>query len=466
MPAASLDVHELPAGVLAADIRAGRRSSRDIVDAYLQRIARLDGSLGAFVEVYGDDALLAAERADNAIKSGYALGLLHGVPVAVKDIFEMAGRVTTGGAGSWRKRRSVLTAPVVSRLIRQGMIGIGKTHTVEFALGGWGTNQTMGAPRNPWDRATARTPGGSSSGSGVAVAAGLAPWAIGSDTGGSVRIPAAWCGVSGLKTTIGRVSCHGVLPLSPTFDTPGPMARNVEDLALLYAAIAGPDPADARTLHRPAQTIFRPVARGVRGFRLGRMPDAQRAIADAEVIAANSRRLASIAALGAEIVQVAFPCPLSEMAGTVGGILSAEAYSLRGDIVDDEGLRLDEDVRPRILAGRDVSATQYLAALRQREQWKRDFDAVFAEVDAVLTPTLRTAAIPLDEIDQTTQPSHFTRFANLLDLCALSIPNGFSARGLPIGLQIVCPGYEESVALHIGRIYQRATDWHTRRPLE
>jgi aspartyl-tRNA(Asn)/glutamyl-tRNA(Gln) amidotransferase subunit A len=244
------------------------------------------------------------------------------------------------------------------------------------------------------------------------------------------------------------------------------MARSVEDLALLFAAIAGPDPAEARTLHQPAQTSFRPATRGVHGLRLGRMPDAERGFAAADVIAAYDRALDCFAELGAEIVQVAFPCPLSEMAGTVGRILSAEAYSLLGDIVEDERLRLDVDVRPRILAGRDVSATQYLAALRQREQWKRDFDAVFTEVDAVLTPTLRTAAIPLDEIDQTTQPSHFTRFANLLDLCALSIPDGFSAGGLPIGLQIVCPGYEESVALHVGRIYQQATDWHTRRPLD
>jgi aspartyl-tRNA(Asn)/glutamyl-tRNA(Gln) amidotransferase subunit A len=466
MSVASLEVHQLPAGVLAADIRARRRSSRDVVEAYLQRIARLDGSLGAFVEVYGDDALVAAAGADNAIKSGYALGPLHGVPVAVKDIFEIAGRVTAGGAGIWRERRSVLTATVVSRLISQGMIVIGKTHTVEFALGGWGTNQTMGAPRNPWDPARARTPGGSSSGSGVAVAAGLAPWAIGSDTGGSVRIPSAWCGISGLKTTIGRVSCHGVLPLSPTFDTPGPMARNVEDLALLYAVIAGPDPADARTLRQPAQTSFRPADRGVRGLRLGRMPEAERRFAAADVIAAYDRALDCFAQLGADIVQVAFPCPLSEMAGTVGRILSAEAYSLLGDIVEDERLHLDEDVRPRILAGRDVSATQYLAALRQRERWKRDFEAVFAEVDAVLTPTLRTVAIPVDEIDQTTQPSHFTRFANLLDLCAVSIPDGFCADGLPIGLQIVCPAYEERVALHVGRVYQQATDWHIRRPPE
>ena len=196
------------------------------------------------------------------------------------------------------------------------------------------------------------------------------------------------------------------------------------------------------------------------------MPEAERGFATDDVGAAYDRALDRFAELGAEIVQVAFPCPLSEMAGTTGRILSAEAYSLLGDVVEDDRLHLDEDVRPRVLAGRDVAAAQYLGALRQREQWKRDFDVVFAEVDAVLTPTARTVAIPLDEVDQTTQPSHFTRFANLLGLCALSIPNGFSSDGLPIGLQIACPAYEERVTLHIGRIYQQYTDWQTRRPPE
>ncbi len=458
------DLEATSASALAADIRAGRRSSRDVVEAFLQRIARFDGKLGAFVEVYREDALLAAEAADVAIKAGRALGPLHGMPVAIKDVLEFAGRVTTGGVGVWRDRRSVSTAAVISRLLSQGAIVLGKTHSVEFALGGWGTNRTMGTPRNPWDPARARTPGGSSSGSAVAVAAGLAPWAIGSDTGGSVRIPSAWCGLSGLKTTIGRVSRRGLLPLSPTFDTIGPMARSVEDITALYAAISGPDPADPQTLHQPTQPIRGAARHGVRGLRLGRMPDAERAFAAAKVIAAYDRSLDLLAEHGAEIVQIAFPCPLSEMAGTVGQILSAEAYSLIGNIAENTSLSLDEDVRPRILAGREITAAQYLAALRRREQWKRDLDAVFCEADALLTPTMRTAAIPLEEIDQTTQPSYFTRFVNLLDLCALSIPNGFSADGLPIGLQIVCPAYEEETALRLGRFYQQVTDWHEGRP--
>ena len=242
MPSANTDPAFLPAHVLSAEFEARRLSPVDLVDALLARIRAQDQKLHAFVEVYADEARLAAEAADKAIRSGHKIGPLHGIPIALKDLIEIEGRVTTGGSQVWRDRRSTYTATIAQRLIAAGMIVIGKTHTVEFAMGGWGTNQHRGTPWNPWDLAVARTPGGSSSGTGVAVAAGMAPWGIGTDTGGSVRLPASWCGLSGLKTTIGRVSTYGILPLSPSLDTPGPMARSVEDAALLYQTIAGPDP--------------------------------------------------------------------------------------------------------------------------------------------------------------------------------------------------------------------------------
>ena len=197
--------------------------------------------------MYAADARLAAEAADKAIRAGHAVGPLHGVPVALKDLVDLEGRVTTGGSKVWAKRVSAVTATLARRLISAGMIVLGKTHTVEFAMGGWGTNTHMGTPWNPWDATVHRTPGGSSSGSGVAVAAGLAPAAIGTDTGGSVRLPASWCGIVGLKVTVGRISTFGVLPLSTTLDTPGPMARSVEDAALLYRVLNGPDPNDPST---------------------------------------------------------------------------------------------------------------------------------------------------------------------------------------------------------------------------
>src|SRR5579875_473040 len=204
MESSMSELTALPVHKLAAEIAARRLSPVDLVEACLARIAALEPRLQAFVEVYAGEARLAAEAADKAIRAGHAVGPLHGIPIALKDLIELEGKVTTGGSEVWRNRRSTYTATIAQRMIAAGMIVLGKTHTVEFAMGGWGTNQHRGTPWNPWDPKTARTPGGSSSGTGVAVAARLAPWGIGTDTGGSVRLPASWCGLTGLKTTIGR----------------------------------------------------------------------------------------------------------------------------------------------------------------------------------------------------------------------------------------------------------------------
>ena len=233
--------HDLAArslGELSLLLSRREASSREIVDACLARIASLDAKLHAFVEVYADDARRLADAADLERASGVVRGPLHGLPIALKDLLEMEGRQTTAGSYSWRGRISTFTATCVAHLLRTGMIPIGKTHLVEFAFGGWGRNEAMGAPWNPWDLATHRVAGGSSSGSAVSVAAGLVPAAIGSDTGGSVRIPAALCGITGLKTTFGLVSLHGAVPLSTLLDTIGPLAHDVEDCALLTAAMA------------------------------------------------------------------------------------------------------------------------------------------------------------------------------------------------------------------------------------
>ena len=454
----------LPAHVLSAEIGGRRLSPVDLVDALLERIHVGDPKLHAFVEVYEKDARLAAEAADKAIRSGHAIGPLHGIPIALKDLIEIEGKATTGGSEVWRNRQSRFTATLARRLIAAGLIVIGKTHTVEFAMGGWGTNQHRGTPWNPWDPATARTPGGSSSGSGVAVAAAFAPWAIGTDTGGSVRLPASWCGLTGLKTTIGRVSTYGILPLSPTFDTPGPMARSVEDAALLYQVMQGPDPLDPHTRGIAPNDPLPMLRRGVQGMRLARMPEAEREGVDEEVLAAYDAALESLARLGAEIVTPNLPSRFADYTNLTGRIIGAEGYFLLGDLIDDMSLPIDEAVRPRIAAGRGISARDYLAALRDREEAKGQFAAAIADIDALLTPTTQTAAIPLDAVDQTSTPAHFTRFVNFLDLCALALPNGFTTTGLPISLQIVCRGYDEATALRIGWAYQQASDWHERRP--
>ena len=283
------DLALLPLHTLAAGLKSRSISPVDLVATCLERIARLDPKLHAFVEVYETEARLAAEAADKAIRSGHAVGPLHGIPIALKDLVELEGRVATGGSAVWRDRRCTRTATLAQKLISAGMIVIGKTHTVEFAFGGWGTNQHLGTPWNPWDAKTHHTPGGSSNGSAVAVAARLVPCALGTDTGGSVRLPAAWCGITGLKTTIGRISTYGVLPLSPTLDTPGPMTRTVEDAALLLQVMQGADPRDPRTLSLRDADPLPTLRRGVKGLRLGRMAATERSGVAAEVLAAYDR---------------------------------------------------------------------------------------------------------------------------------------------------------------------------------
>src|SRR5437773_6838211 len=309
MRSANTDPTYQPAHQLAAEIAALRLSPVDVVEAFLARIAAHNEKLHAYIDVYADDVRLAAEAADKAIRSGHAVGPLHGVPIALKDLIDLDGRVTTGGSMAWRDRRSPATATLARKLIAAGMIVLGKTHTVEFAMGGWCTNEHRGTPWNPWDLGTARTPGGSSSGTGVAVASGMAPWGIGTDTGGSVRLPASWCGLSGLKTTIGRVSTYGILPLAPSLDTPGPLARSVEDAALLYSVMAGADPLDRRTLAAPPPSdVLSGLKRGVRGLRLARMPAGERDGCAAEVLAAYDAALDALAPHGAETVDIALPC--------------------------------------------------------------------------------------------------------------------------------------------------------------
>ena len=438
----------------------------DAVDALLDRIRRRNPSLHAFIAVYESDARLAAEAADKAIRSGHRVGPLHGVPIALKDLVDLEGRVTTGGSKAWAERVSPVTATLAERLISAGMIVLGKTHTVEFAMGSWGTNTHMGHPRNPWDLAVHRTPGGSSSGSGVAVSAGLAPVAIGTDTGGSVRVPAAWCGIVGLKVTAGRISTFGVLPLSSTLDTPGPMARSVEDAALIFRALNGPDARDPQTLAWTPVDPLPALRRGVGGLRLAVMPDAERIGVDKEVLAAYDASVDALATLGARIVRVELPHRFSDYAAATGRIIGAEGYRFVGHLVDDPKLPLDPHVRPRIQIGRGISARDYLVTLAECQEHRRVFAAALADVDALLTPTTQTAAIPIETADQSGTAAHFTRAGNYLGLCGLAIPNGFTAGGLPTSLQILCHAGDEAMALRIGWAYEQATQWHERHPVE
>jgi aspartyl-tRNA(Asn)/glutamyl-tRNA(Gln) amidotransferase subunit A len=344
------DPSELPVHQLSSEIQARRLSPVELMEGLLSRIRRLDPKLHAFIALYEDEARLAAEAADKAIRSGHSVGPLHGIPVAVKDLVDIEGRITTGGSKVWQDRVSPTTAKLVETLRAAGMIVLGKTHTVEFAMGAWGTNQYLGTPWNPWDLAVPRCPGGSSSGSAVAVAGRLAPCAIGTDTGGSVRLPASFCGIVGLKTTIGRVSTYGVLPLAQTLDTIGPLTRSVEDAALLFNLLQGPDPRDPLTLRHAPDDPLPVLKRGVAGLRLAVLPQSERSGVDDEILAAYDASVAVLSDLGAEIVEIALPQRFSEFARLTGTIIGAEGYANVGTVVDDMDLPVDEAVRPRICA--------------------------------------------------------------------------------------------------------------------
>jgi aspartyl-tRNA(Asn)/glutamyl-tRNA(Gln) amidotransferase subunit A len=444
---------------LSAAIATGALKPSELVEEFLQRIQRYDQKLHAFVTVYAEEARAAALSADAAIASGHRIGPLHGIPIALKDLVDLEGRVTTGGSAVWLDRISPSTAVLAERLIAAGMIVIGKTHTVEFAMGGWGTNEHMGTSWNPWDSEVLRTPGGSSAGSGVAVAAGLAPCAIGTDTGGSVRLPAAFCGHVGLKVTIGRIPTLGVLPLSHTLDTPGPMTRTVEDAALLYRVLAGPDPREPRTLGLKYEDPLPTLKRGVAGLRLAAMPETDRLDCEAEVLAAYDATLAKYEELGAVIEHRSLPHRLSALGSTLGKIIGSDGYYHVGHLVDDMKLPIDPAVRPRIWIGKDIPAVEYIRSLHGQQVIKREFAEALKGCDALLTPTTAAPAIPVASVNQAATPAVYTRFVNLIEGCACALPNGFSSEGMPLSFQVVCPGEEEAMALRVAYAFETATDF-------
>jgi len=461
-----LPFHSLAA--LARLLARGETTSRAIVEACLARIAEHDGHLHAFVAVYRDDALEAADAADRERRDGTSRGPLAGLPIALKDLLHVEGRETTAGSKSWRGRISDHTATAVSRLTAAGMIPLGKTHMVEFAFGGWGRNRPMGAPWNPWDAKTHRVAGGSSSGSAVAVAGGLCPAAIGSDTGGSIRIPAALCGITGLKPTYGRVSLYGAVPLSRTLDSLGPLARTVEDCALLTAAMGGTDPHDPATLASPRGDLEAALAGNpdIRGARITALaPDAFPASTMPDVVRVYRDSLDALRDLGARVDEMAFPLDFDDMMVQNGRIIAAEAYAEHRAYIDDPKLDIDPWVKKRVLGGKSISAADYIDMLDRRRRSMEEFAHWMRDREALITPTLPITATPLADVDEATTPlATWTRSVNYVGGCALSMPAGFAADGLPIGVQLTGAAFADATLVRIGRAFQQATDWHLRRP--
>ncbi len=462
------DLAFLSLAELSRLLAARKTSSREIVQAFLERITALDGRLHAYIDVYDSEARTLAKAADLEREAGVVRGPLHGLPIALKDLLHFAPHQTTAGSKSWLGRKSDVTATVIARLIAAGMIPLGKTHMVEFAFGGWGRNEPMGAPWNPWDLAIHRVAGGSSSGSAVAVAAGLAPAAIGSDTGGSIRIPAALCGLTGLKPTYGLVSLAGVVPLATTLDSVGPLARTVEDAALVMGAIAGPDPADPATLAATFVDFAAVIERSVdiKGTRVTALAFEQLpANVDADVVAAYAATIQLLRNLGAHVDEESFDFDFDDVMQRNGRIIAAEAYAVHRAYIEDAALEIDPWVRKRTLAGKSVSAAEYLDELAQRRHAAARFADWMVGRDALLTPTLPITAVPVVDVDESTTPlATFTRAANYLGACALSLPVGLSRAGLPIGIQLMGAAFSDATLIRVGRAIQRETSWHLRTP--
>ena len=457
---------------LSRRMRAGTIKSATIVEGLLDRVALLDKRLHSFIKVTPERALADARAADLALQANPDLGPLHGVPYAAKDLFDVKGMPTTAGTSLRASHAATSDCTAVKKLAAAGMPLLGKTHTVQFALGLIGVNHDQGTPLNPW-HSTPHAPGGSSSGSAVAVAAGLVPIALGTDTGGSVRLPAALCGIVGLKTTVGRISRAGVYPLSSTLDSVGVLSRSVEDAALVYQALQGPDEADTTTLAIRPHDALRTLKSGVRGLRIALAETVFFDDLDIEIEAAVRNSAEAFKALGANVTSVALPEAAEALSDRTRHLLiAAEGCAVNADLLDRHFESLDPVVAKRMITGRSLSAPDYCALLRRRDELQKRIQWTLRDVDALLTPTSMIPALPLSVIDENHETymaynsKYFrnTGLGNFFNLCGVSVPCGFTRNGSPIGLMIYCKSFQEDMALRVAYAYEQATDWHRRRP--
>lgn len=447
----------------AAAVRARSVSPVELTESLLERIARLDNQLRTYITVTPERALEQARAAEQAITRGEVTGPLHGVPLALKDLFDTAGVATTGGSGLLRDRVPDRDATVVTRLRQAGTVLLGKLNMHEFAYGVTTTNPHHGICRNPWN--PEHIPGGSSGGSGAAVAARLCYGSLGSDTGGSIRIPAALCGITGLKPTYGRVSRAGVLPLSWTLDHVGPMTRTVTDAALLLQAIAGHDPADAASASVPVPDYTVDLERGARGLRLGVPRGYFYDGAQPAVLSSIDAALDVYRSAGASIIEVAIP-DLDLAGPAFAPLISVEAAACHLRNLRQRPEAYGDDVRLRLEQGALYPAVQYVQAQQARQRVVAGFEAAMRDVDVLVTPAVPVTA-PAIHTTVVATPNPLTRCTFPLDVCgfpAMSIPCGFDHAGLPVGLQLIGRPWDEATVLRAGRAYERETDWTFRRP--
>lgn len=431
-------------------------SSTELVEFYLDRISRLDSKLHAFAQVFDSAARRAAEAADLERLAGRATGPLHGIPIAVKDVFHCSGSPTRAGSHAYAISPTEKSATAVRHLESAGMIVLGKTHTNEFAYGAWGVNTVAGTPWNPWDLETHRAPGGSSSGSAVAVAAGLVPAALGSDTGGSCRVPAAFCGCFGLKPSYGLIGRSGMVPLSPTFDVPGLLTRSTEDTAMLMDVLIGPDPGDPATQHTRTNVSFHEVEAGINGFRIGRLSGRDLEGVDREVLGLYERALEDLESLGAIVADFRMPHPFEYYLNNTVRIINAEIGANFGHLAEIAGSEIQPFVKERMSDGMKVSAEEYAGLLENRTAAQAEMSAAMGGIDAVATPTCPGPAIPVADVDVNVAATPYARLVNYLNMAGLSVPYGHTNSGLPAAVQIMVQRFEDPSLLRLGRALETA----------
>ncbi|HEX6984163.1 MAG TPA: Asp-tRNA(Asn)/Glu-tRNA(Gln) amidotransferase subunit GatA [Planctomycetaceae bacterium] len=476
------------AGELLAALNAGDVTAVAVAEAFLDRIAAHDGTVGAFLQVDRAAAIAQAEAVDRKRKAGQPLGRLAGLPVAIKDNLCTKGVPTTCASRMLEQFVSPYDATVIERLRAADAVLIGRTNLDEFAMGSSTENSAFKQTRNPWNPAHA--PGGSSGGSAAAVAAGMAPLALGSDTGGSIRQPAGFCGIVGLKPTYGRVSRYGLVAFASSLDQIGPMAQDVAGAALLLEAIAGGDPLDSTCLPEPVPSYTATLDEPIRGLRIGIDRGHFAEGLDPQVGAALQAAIDRYRAMGAEVVEIDLPhqeysvatyyviapCEASSNLARYDGVHYGHRASAFDDMIDlyarSRGEGFGAEVKRRIMLGTFALSAGYAdqfynKALKVRLLIRRDFDLAFGQCDVILTPVAPTPAFRLGELVDDPLAMYlsdiYTISANLAGLPGIAVPAGFSSAGLPIGMQLLAPPLQEERLFRAARMYERDTDWHTRR---
>ena len=438
-------------------------TSSALTEFFLERIAQHNARTHTFITITADAARAQAKRADAEMALGISRGPLHGIPLAVKDLFDQRGVPTTAGSKLLRDHIAADDSEAVTRLQNAGAVLLGKTNLHEFAFGVTNENPHYGSVPNPWN--PAHIPGGSSGGSAAAVSARMCLGALGTDTGGSIRIPSALCGVTGIKPTYGRVSLRGVIPLSWNNDHAGPIAQTAQDCALLLNALAGFDAGDPASVNLPAPDFMQTLNASLRGVRFA-MPQAYFVEqVDAQVLRAVQNAAEVLENIGAQRAEKAFALA-PEMFQLNRTILRADAWTYHHAQLAEHADAYGQDVVKRLQEGEHISMAEYASARRHQTELVRAFDEWFADVDLLVVPTTRVAA-PQMGANAVAMAQHLTAFTapfNVTGFPALSLPCGFTDDGLPIGLQIIGPRWREDLILRAAHQYQLVTDWHTRIP--